>query len=224
MSTPKKIFTVVAIILFLVVGGTSVTFGKTLVYKEVSSDKNITTEVIINELKNGYEIKKVASDKYEETTYTDQSFSTLKIDMYHPEHGTVLAERRGDKVFITINPKGKDGISKKEVKISSDLPWYQDWGLQLKSFIMSDNISTEFWSMEPGKWRAGKFEIRKENIEVIEINGQKIEAIHAKASLSGWRKMLWSGDMWFRKSDCIFLLSKMNPMNSKNHKQFVEER
>ena len=224
MSTYHKLITVAAVFLLLALGGINPVFGKTLVYKEVTSDKNITTEVITNKLKNGYEIKKIQSDKYDATIYTDASFSTLKIDMYRPGDGTVLAERRGDKVFITINPNGKDGISKQEAKISSDLPWYQDWGLQLKAFIVSDKETTEFWSLGPKKWRAGKYIIKKENVELLEINNQKVEAIHAKVTLSGWKKKLWSGDMWFRKSDGIFLLSKMNPFSSKDYIQFVEEK
>lgn len=116
MATKQNIITFVAIFLFFAVGGINTAFGKTLVYKEVSSDKKITTEVIINKSKNGYEIKKIQSDKYEETIHTDSSFSTLKIDMYHPEHGTVLAERSGNRIFISINPKDKDEICKKELK------------------------------------------------------------------------------------------------------------
>lgn len=110
------------------------------------------------------------------------------------------------------------------IKISN-LPWYQDWGLQLKEFIVSDKKSTEFWTIEPGKWRAGKFEIKKENVELIEINNQDVETIHTKISLAGWMmKMFWSGDIWFRKSDGIHIYSKTDPDDTKKYTQFVEER
>ena len=223
MSARQKISIAAALVFILGIGGEKAVFGKTYFYKESTSGNELTIEVEINKSINGYEIKSTDSNKDGTTIQTDQAFSTLKYDANYAGHGTSSAERSGNRILLSIHPKDETDIIKKELKISN-LPWFQDWGLQLKPFILSDNKSTKFWTIRSGKWEAVKFEVEKENIEVIEINDESVEAIHAKISFTGLKKMLWSGDIWFRKSDGVHLLSKMNPFSSKDYKQFVGER
>jgi hypothetical protein len=96
--------------------------------------------------------------------------------------------------------------------------------LGLKPFIISGKDTTRFWSIDPDKLRIAKFEAKKDKIETIDMNGQKIESTCVKLSLAGWMKAFWSGGvMWFRNSDGIQILSKMDSKTPEDKTQLVQE-
>ena len=206
MSSQQKIFTKL-IVLLIGILCTNITFAQTLLYKETTSGRDSNIETVINRVENGYLVKVINSNKDEMTYYTNASFSVLKWKYDNPENGTdISAGRSGNTISIT----GQFESRKYEEKLMIDhLPWYQDWGLGLKAFIASDKNSTCFWFINLHDLKKTKFEACKKKIEIIEVNGQEIESVYVKISLTGWMKVLWSGAMWFRKSDGTYVYSKM---------------
>ena len=130
----------------------------------------------------------------------------LKWNYEDPANGTdIFAERIGNSISITGQYKNEE--YEDQLEVDND-PWYQDWGLGLQAFITSDNATTTFWSMSSNDLKKiTKFEVYKEKIEKLQINGEKIETVYVKISLPGALKLFWSGDMWFRKSDGTSVIS-----------------
>ncbi len=209
MSTQQKIVTFLAMILFSGIGGAHITFGQALLYRETTEGKDFTREMTIDTLENGYLIKTTTVERDEMTYYTDPSFSFLKWEYHNPENGTdISAERLGNTIFITGQFKNEKYEGKLRI---DDLPWYQDpsWGIGLRAFVNSDKNSTCFWAMNPNNLRIYKFEAKKEGIETIEVNGRGIESVYVRVTMAGWMKVMWHGDIWFRKSDGTYVFSKI---------------
>ncbi len=181
-------------------------FAATLIYKETTSEKDFNREIEVGKTDNGYLVKTVYGTKDEMTIYTDPSFSVVKLKCYNPDNGTdITAERYGNAISVSgrFNNKRHDD----KLKID-DLPWCQEVSLGLKSFIVSDKKTTQFWLMNPENFKATKFELNKEKTETIDVGDQKIESVHVKMTFTGFMKPFWSGNMWFRKSDGTYIFSK----------------
>ena len=91
---------------------------------------------------------------------------------------------------------------------------------------MTNKETIHFWTLDSNFHQVVKFEAKKEKSETIELNNQKIESVYVRLRLTGIKKLLWSGDMWFRKTDGVFLSSKMKngPTGPITVMQLIDER
>ncbi len=185
-------------------------YAETLMYKETTSGNDIDIKITINKLENEYLVKTSSVVNNDEMIYnTDLSLSVIRWKYYKPDNGTdVILARSGKSISIMGRHKNKKIENKIEV---DDLPWYEACflGMGFKDFIASEKNTIDFLAMNPEDLKIYKYELKKERTETIEINGQKVESVYAKISLTGFLKLFWSGEMWFRKSDGVFILSKM---------------
>lgn len=207
MSTHQKVFTLFTVMLLLGIGGTSTTYAQTLSYHVTEPGKEHNEEIDIIKSKNGYLVKRITVGRSEMTYHTDPSFSVFSWKYSNLKNGTDISAIRSENM-ISIAGQLKNEKYEKEFKID-DLPWYQEWGLGLKAFIQSDKNSTRYWSIDPNKLRIATFEAKKKKIEIIKNNGEEIESIYVKISLTGFLKLFWSADMWFRRSDGTHVYSRM---------------
>jgi hypothetical protein len=217
----KSVILVLAVIFCIICAGS--VFAQTLVYKNIISGKEFNSESVTTKADNGYAVKITnSSNKTESIFNTDTAFSNLKWKCTNPEEGTdFVAERSGNVIMLSGSFKNKKVEEKYKI---DEIAWYQDWGLGLKSFINSDKDSTLFWSIDPNKLRIAKFEAKKEKTEKVPVNGQDIETVYVKANLTGFLKLFWSGEMWFKKTNGTAVIYKMNPKDPKDISQLLEEK
>ena len=205
MSTQQKILTKLIILLLCIIC-TNIAYAQTLLYKESTSEKDFIREIAIRKLENGYLVKTTTVNKDEMTYNTDASFSVLKWKYYNHENGTdISAERLENEIYITGQLNNKK--YEKKLKIEN-LPWYQEWGLGLKSFIVSDKNSTSFLSLSQNNLKIYKFEAKRDKIEIINVNGKESESVYVKITFTGWMKIFGHQDKWFRKSDGTYIYGK----------------
>lgn len=224
MTAKQKIFPIVIIFL---IGSLcpKITYAQTLIYRITTSNKEANRKTVITKLSDGYLIKTSNSLNKDESTYsTDFSFSILHWNFQSLERGVNVSAKRMDNIiFVTGQIKDNQINEKFEI---DNLPWYQEWGWGLRPNIISNKDTVRFWTLNSDFQQIAKFEAKKEKPETIELNGQKIESLYVKIRLTGVRKLLWSGDMWFRKSDGAFLYSKMKngPTGPITIMQLINER
>jgi hypothetical protein len=120
------------------------------------------------------------------------------------------AKRNGRKMTITQN-----GISK-DYEIDND-PWYQTTSV-LTPFLNSSKKKTEFWVVtdqvkeketDTSEFQTIKFVFIKQGGETVALKGKSIETEKVKMTFPGAMGMMWSAQIWFRKSDGVMVKSKM---------------
>ena len=167
--------------------------------------------VELKALENGYYIKSIVTKAEDKDSLTEaqlnMDYETLEW-RYKNQKGDidVFAVRQENKIIITGKFGGKEN-NKKEVGIDNR-PWHQIFQLGMRKFAIAekgpDNV--EFWGIRPENPEAvGVLAARREKIEMIELNGKKVEASKLKIGLAGWLSIFWTGDYWFRRSDGLYL-------------------
>ena len=207
----------IATLLFLVFPGTS--YGQKLIYKEDTGGKTSLREVLILSSPTGYTVR----SGYNEST-TDSGFSSLEWEYRDKKTNTDISSKRRENIIIIKGClKGKLIDTKLEI---DDSPWFQFWGLGLKDFMVSEQESTIFWSINPDNLRINKFEAHKTGEESIEINGAQVKAIRVLVTLSGALARFWSAEYCFRVSDGRELKSEMKraPMAPSSVLKLVDEQ
>ena len=177
--------------------------GEHLTYK--GSD-GTTGETTVSRTETGYSIVSKAGAWDHEIT-TDSSFSTLQW-MYHDaaEGTAITATRSGDTIVVDGMFKGKK-IQATD-RIDRD-PWYQDWGIGLKSFVLGNDTTFSFWSINPNDVKQmGKFDAKKEGDESLVVNDAATETKRVRVALQGFLSLFFSADYWFRRSDGVLVQSR----------------
>jgi len=175
---------------------TTQAMAEKLVYKV--SDGSIG-ETAITANADGYLIASRVGEWDHEVT-TDNSFSTLRWAYHKLKDGTDVVFTRSE------NTLTGDGIYKgkkfqKVYQIDAE-PWYEEWGVGLKSFVMGTENKSIFWSINPNDPnQIGKFEATRLNKQTFVINETAVEVVHVKVSLQGILSLFYSADYWFRASD-----------------------
>jgi hypothetical protein len=114
-----------------------------------------------------------------------------------------LLERKNG--FILARGTLKENDINKQIKIDKDLPWFQTLGVSFSIFVLSESKRMEFTMLRPADLKVLKWVIKKQGDEVIEINEKPVDAIRVKLNLAGILAPLWSGDLWFRRTDGQYL-------------------
>jgi hypothetical protein len=180
----------------LVIACTVYVRAETLVYK--GSDGS-TGETVITANSDGYLVtSKVGNWDHEVTT--DDSLSTLRWAYHKPNDGTdVVFTRSGNTLTGDGVYKGKK--FQKIYQVDAE-PWYEEWGVGLRSFVMGAEKKSVFWSINPNNLnQIGKFEATRLERQTFVINKTAVEAIHVKISLQGILSLFYSTDYLFRASD-----------------------
>jgi hypothetical protein len=183
--------------------------AQTFIYKINSGEKEYFRKVVISKSESNYLLKISNTFNRDERIYnTDSSFAVLNWNFRNSETGTDLTAKR---IENTIVVTGQFGNKKIDEKFEIDgSPWCQEWSLMLRGFALSDKNAIRVWTIDSSKFHdVHAFHANKEKMETIEVAGRKIEALHVKVRLKGMMKYLWSGNIWFRKSDGAFLFSRM---------------
>lgn len=191
--------------LMIIVFG-SVAYGETLSYKSTTGKQVEYEETVIFPSNGGY-LLKTGSESAGMVCYTDAKYNTLTWENRNEQNGMNIVVKR---VENTLEAKGiyKGKPYEKKFKIDGE-PWYQDWGLGLKAFVVSDQASAAFWSIEPNQLRVTKFKAVKGELMKIMVNGRETEALYVKVTLTGFAAVFWQAEFWFRPSDGRLLLTKM---------------
>ncbi|MBF0479567.1 MAG: hypothetical protein HQL26_08795 [Candidatus Omnitrophica bacterium] len=142
-------------------------------------------------------------DRVEDEEYVlDPNYATLswavKITGDNTEY---KGERIGNKIVITGMFKGRS-ISK-VINIDAR-PFYFNPKLGLMGFALSQENSLIFWGVRSDNLDFLKMKTVKKGIDIIEVNGQKMECYQIWWAPEGWAKF-FSRNYWFRKYDGVYV-------------------
>jgi hypothetical protein len=88
-------------------------------------------------------------------------------------------------------------------------PLYQSVERSLQGFAISGLSETiYFWIVLPSDAKVFQLAARREGREVVDIDGQRVEAERVKVSLPGIASIFWSSVYWYRPADGTFLRSE----------------
>jgi hypothetical protein len=135
---------------------------------------------------------------------TDEGFSTLRCAFRDPSADTEIRLVRSHNC-IQVEGTVKGRRFHKTHSIDED-PWYQEWGLGLRSFVLGAEKRHAFWSINPSDPNMiAKFEANRSAEETLVVNGEEVEAVRLKVSLPGLLAAFFSADYWFRRSDGVLI-------------------
>ena len=177
------------------------TFSETLTYQALTGKNTGISKIIINPVSDGYEVKFTGdgSNGILEGN-TDTRFAQTNWVLQKDVDGTdIYAQRINNELSIKGTFKGKK--FEKVYKLDNS-PWTEFWGLILEPFARSNEREFYFWSLPPNDLNMiAKFKAIKLGEEKIYVNGEKVDAIHVKITLTGMLEAFFTGHYWFRKSD-----------------------
>ncbi len=207
-SPMKPLITLLA--LFLMSG--SVHAEKTLFYK-VYKEKagvpptemsihigNLASDRILAQWKG-----KANGDKVEHVLSSDYAVRSWNVS--DPKRETeYVGERKGDHLLIKGRNRGKE--IDKRINIDGH-PFFFHPALGLSEFVRSGEKSQEFWTLRPDNLSEYKMKAENQGTETIVVNGEQIETMRVKWGLTGMLSSFFSQTFWFRKSDGVFVKSKV---------------
>jgi hypothetical protein len=138
----------------------------------------------------------------------DRDFTTRSWVMSNPGNDTeIRGERNGESLSITGTLRGEP-VSK-EIEID-EMPFYHNPSLGLEAFVRSGEKKREFRTLRPDNLEQYKMKAEVKETDMITVNGAEVEAVKVKWGLTGLRSMFFSRELWYRKSDGVFLKSQEN--------------
>ncbi|MFW6181342.1 MAG: hypothetical protein ACOC8N_06295 [Spirochaetota bacterium] len=134
--------------------------------------------------------------------WLDEELATVRWHYRHRERGTDLtAWREGNVILLEGSHEGEEVRRRFEI---DDLPWRQQFPLDLEQFARSDRQSTMFWAIGtdgPAGLKAAKFIAVKKEQDTITVNGETCRVRRIRISFYGLLSIFWHGDSWHRCSD-----------------------
>ncbi|MFP4643924.1 MAG: hypothetical protein ACLFM0_06185 [Spirochaetales bacterium] len=115
----------------------------------------------------------------------------------------LVAEREGRRIDIRGTLKGR--TIRRTERLDDDDPWVQSIEKSLEPFVLSDDETTEFWTLQPDDLTLRKLRARKRGREKVEVDGEKIEVWNVRISLPGVGSVFWGANYWYRTSDGQFV-------------------
>lgn len=212
MQTQMLPKTAVLVMMAVFMGLSPAVSETTLLYRENAGDTLIFHHYTITPTESGwiYVLDKKENNRTINITFVlDHSLSTVEWTYRNPEEEIMLkGVRKGDIILLTGTDKN-DRVEK-EFEVG-DVPWKQILSLDMKKFAVSGKERLEFYAIGaegPGAKKIAKFKAEFQERETISVNGQAVEAVHLRFSLTGLRAALWKGDYWFRIPDGLFVMYK----------------
>ncbi len=172
-----------------------------LTYEERTGDKVILKNYTLESSADGYQLTIDQPDSVI-LSRSDKSLQTY-FEHYKSKlnDDEVLVRLENGSLLFSGTIENKECSSEKE---SDQLPWFGS-KLFLRDFVLSQDEKIEFLMTRPEDLKAIGLKAVKEGQEVVEIEGQKVEAIRVKFSLDDLRALFWSSTFWFRAADGILV-------------------
>jgi hypothetical protein len=186
-------------LLFLICGMGGVA-AERLVFR---SADGVSSEILVQPGEGGYLIASRAPGVDSKAT-TDGSYATTRW-VYHDfaRAADITCERSENSISINGMLEGRK--IQKTHAIDGN-PWYQDWGLGLRGFVLGHEKTWRFWSINPADpAMIARFEATKERKESLSLNGESVETIRVRLSLPGLLSIFFRTDFWFRASDGVLV-------------------
>jgi hypothetical protein len=130
-----------------------------------------------------------------------------KFSYRSPLQGNYSILKQGQAIRATFS-KG----SKIQTKIFplNNLPWVQSLCFGLKPFLKSSKTTFKFFIFHSASHELHKMVATKEQVEMIEVNGQKRLAQKVHITLDGIKKHFWKAEAWYDVKTYQQLLYKAN--------------
>ncbi len=149
---------------------------------------------------------KTNGDKVEHVLSSD--YAVRSWNVFDPKRDTeYMGERKDDCLLIKGRNRGKE--IDKRIKID-DHPFFFHPALGLSEFVRSGKKSQEFWTLRPDNLSEYKMKAENQGAETIEVNGEQLKTIRVKWGLTGILSRFYNQTFWFRKSDGVFVKSKVS--------------
>jgi hypothetical protein len=84
-------------------------------------------------------------------------------------------------------------------------PWYQTLEFALLPWLEGKDEAIRFWTVRPTDLELFKMIAIREGDQTIELEGERVDAIKVRVTLTGAKSVFWHADYWFRKSDLVFV-------------------
>lgn len=212
---------------FLTIGWLSA--AEILEYQEKTGDQTTVHRFVIDKESDGFKIQLTSTfpDKvFEQVFYVDGSLKSTGWEFSNEKKNTKVSARlEDDMVVLTGIHEGK-AISKK-FKVRGEF-WNQTFNFGLRDFSIGESDKIRFCAIGvegPGEMKMGKFTVTKEGTEKTIVNGEEVETIRIKITLSGMLSVFWHGDYWYRQTDGRFIKyrGKNAPRQPVSESQLVQE-
>lgn len=200
-----------------------------LEYHEKTGEKTTVHAFIIEKDSGGYRIQLTSTfpDKiYNQVFYVDRSLKSTAWEFEDRQKNTKVSARLADdEVRFEGIHRGRK--FSRGLKVRGDF-WNQTFNLGLRDFVINGRKKMKFCAIGvsgPGEMKMGKFTVTREGTEKTMVNGEHVDSVRIKITLSGMLSMFWHGDYWYRKTDGRFLKyrGKNAPRQPVSESQLVQE-
>jgi hypothetical protein len=134
--------------------------------------------------------------------WLDEKLATVRWHYRHRERGTDLTARReGNTILLEGSHEGEEVQRRFEI---DELPWRQQFPLDLERFARSDRQSTRFWAIGtdgPAGLKTAKFIAVKKERDILSVGEETCRVLRIRISFYGLLSIFWHGDSWHRCSD-----------------------
>jgi hypothetical protein len=143
-----------------------------------------------------------------QTSTLNARYATLHWKVIDPnEHTDYVGERKGN--LLLIKGTHKDKPVDKRMKID-DLPFFSNPTIGLEEFVRTGKKKMDFRIIRPDDLSQYKMKAENKGEQIITVGDKPIEVIQVKWGLTGLRSKFYSQTYWFRKSDGVFVRSKIS--------------
>jgi hypothetical protein len=162
-----------------------------------------SSEVLVRQRDDGYSIALKAPGVDSETV-TDGSFAAAQWTYHDSARAAdITCERSENSITIRGLLEGRK-IGKTHAIDGN--PWYQDWGLGLRRFILGHERTWRFWSINPADpGMVARFDATKEGTESLILDGSPVQTVRVKVALPGLLSIFFRTSFWFRASDGVLM-------------------
>jgi hypothetical protein len=192
--------------------------GKTLtrVYRERTEDREFINTFTIKPLPEGthpsgdelegYYVSVVSREgsterKFKEL-WMDSGLATFRWHYRHDKRDTDLVAKRNDNA-IHLTGRHREKAVDRRFTID-DLPWRQQFPLDLEQFVHSNQRSTKFWAIGtdgPAGLKIARFIAAKKEYDTVNLADDLFHVLRIRISFFGLLSLFWHGDAWHRLSD-----------------------
>lgn len=164
----------------------------------VGKDRVVLREVI-EPTEAGWSARIDSSVGERDMVLLDRSRNTLEWRRTVDSVGTdLVAIREGRRVRVS----GKlEGRPYDRVHDFGELPWYQFQEFSYEFLHASSAASSEFWTMDRRTLKPSRFSVERRGAESIGATGAPVEAVRYSLTAGGVPALLFSADLWLRKTD-----------------------
>jgi VCBS repeat-containing protein len=140
---------------------------------------------------------------------TDSNYAFQNFNYINTSKKTDYKIKRINNILQCSGQIKNSKIADKDNNIGKT-PWVQQFCFGLKKISISNENSYIFYSVNPKNFSVNKIQAKKKNIENITINNKNYKAQKITVSLTGFKSLFWSAQIWFDVEDGTMLLYKGN--------------